>query len=230
MTVHEIQEAALAARTASQNAAKTTAAKESDFQRALSSSIDTGSASLDSIFEKAAATYHVDVNLLKAIAKQESNFRTDIVSKAGATGIMQLMPSTAKSLGVSDATDPEQNIMGGAKLISQLLKKYDNNTELALAAYNAGSGNVAKYNGIPPFQETQNYVRKVMGYYKQDITVPDTTVTTSRTAYGALHTAAVDSTTAPVQTKPQASLLASGNDTLFSYEDYLRFLDIYMKL
>lgn len=121
---------------------------------------------LQTYFQEASDKYEVDVALLESIAKAESNFRTDAKSSAGAAGVMQLMPSTAKGLGVSDSYDAQQNIMGGAKLISGLLKKYDGDTSLALAAYNAGSGNVAKYGGIPPFKETQNYVVKVLGYYK----------------------------------------------------------------
>lgn len=121
--------------------------------------------SLTSYFEEAADTYGVDVNLLKSIAKTESNFQADATSKAGAMGIMQLMPSTASSLGVTNAYDARENILGCAKYISQLLSQYGGDTSLALAAYNAGSGNVAKYGGIPPFTETQNYVTKVLGYY-----------------------------------------------------------------
>lgn len=126
--------------------------------------------SLDQIFEKAAETYDVPVSLLKAMAKVESNFNPKAVSHAGAKGVMQLMPATAKALGVNDAFDPEQNIMGGAKYISQMLERYDGNTKLALAAYNAGSGNVRKYGGIPPFKETQNYVKKVMNYAGESLT------------------------------------------------------------
>ncbi len=125
--------------------------------------------SMDDIFERASVQYDVPVSLLKAIAKAESNFNPKAQSHAGAQGVMQLMPATARSLGVTDPFDAEQNILGGAKYIGQMLKRYDGNTALALAAYNAGSGNVAKYNGIPPFKETQNYVRKVMAYAGQEL-------------------------------------------------------------
>lgn len=121
---------------------------------------------LESYFKEAAEKYNVDVNLLKAIAKAESNFNPNAVSSAGALGIMQLMPSTASSLGISNAYNAKANIMGGAQVIVANLKKYNGDVSLALAAYNAGSGNVDKYGGIPPFKETQNYVKKVMNYYK----------------------------------------------------------------
>lgn len=119
---------------------------------------------LYTIFEEAASMYGVSVNLLTAIARAESGFHADAVSSAGAVGIMQLMPATAASLGVTNSYDVRENIMGGAKLISQLLSKYNGNTSLALAAYNAGSSNVDSYGGIPPFTETQNYVKKVLSY------------------------------------------------------------------
>lgn len=119
---------------------------------------------LDQIFASASKKYDVPVNLLKAVAKAESNFNPKARSGAGARGIMQLMPATARSLGVADPFDAEQNIMGGAKYLSQMLRKFDGNTQLALAAYNAGPGNVLKYGGIPPFKETINYVKRVMGY------------------------------------------------------------------
>lgn len=118
----------------------------------------------DSIFQRAAEQYGVPVNLLKAVAKAESNYNPNAVSRCGALGVMQLMPSTAAGLGVSNPLDAEQNIMGGAKYLSDKLKQYDGSVELALAAYNAGSGNVAKYGGVPPFEETQNYISKVMDY------------------------------------------------------------------
>ena len=123
------------------------------------------SAQLDAIFNEAASKYGVDAKFLKAIAKCESDFSTECISHSGAMGIMQLMPQTAASLGVTNAYDPYQNIMGGARYISEKLTQYNGDKSLALAAYNAGSGNVAKYGGIPPFKETQNYVAKVMAYY-----------------------------------------------------------------
>lgn len=122
------------------------------------------STDMNEIFNRAAEEYHVPVNLLKAVAKAESGFDPDAVSGCGAQGVMQLMPSTARSLGVQNAFDAEQNIMGGAKYLSWMLDRYDGNPKLALAAYNAGSGNVAKYGGVPPFKETQNYVNRVLNY------------------------------------------------------------------
>lgn len=124
----------------------------------------TSPAELDPIFKQAADKYGIDEKLLKAVAKAESNFNPSVVSSAGAIGVMQLMPSTASSLGVANPYDARDNIMGGAKYLSRLLAKYNGNISLALAAYNAGSGNVEKYGGIPPFKETQNYVRKILGY------------------------------------------------------------------
>ena len=116
---------------------------------------------LDAYFCEAADTYNLSVDLLKAVAKQESNFQSNIVSSSGAVGIMQLMPSTAAYLGVTDSYDPYQNIMGGAKLLAQLSEHYQGDLSLTLAAYNAGSGAVDRYGGIPPFAETQNFVAKI---------------------------------------------------------------------
>lgn len=144
--------------------------ENTDFGDVLKSSLNKSGMDLDSIFEAASKKYNVPVNLLKAVAKAESNFNSHATSSCGAMGIMQLMPATAKSLGVTDAYNPEQNIMGGAKYLSQMLNQFNGNTELAVAAYNAGPGNVKKYDGIPPFKETQNYVAKVMGYCNSDIT------------------------------------------------------------
>lgn len=124
----------------------------------------TGKPEMESAFQKAADTYGLPVNLLKAVGKAESGFRSDAVSKSGAVGVMQLMPATARGLGVADPYNAEQNIMGGAKFLKNLLTRYEGDVELALAAYNAGPGNVDKYGGIPPFKETQSYVPKVLGY------------------------------------------------------------------
>ena len=131
--------------------------------RASSQAVNSPS-SLEGYFQQASNTYGVDINLLKAVAKQESGFKANVVSSAGAIGIMQLMPGTAAAMGVNDPYNAQENIMGGAKYLSQMLNKYNGNIALALAAYNAGSGNVDKYGGIPPFSETQNYVKKVLAY------------------------------------------------------------------
>ena len=146
-----------------------TAAVTSGSQTNATSSGNTSSSSstsLDAYFEEAAEKYNVDVKLLKAIAHAESNFNPNATSSSGAMGVMQLMPSTAKSLGITDAYNAYDNIMGGAKVIAEHLANYNGDVSLALAAYNAGSGNVAKYGGVPPFTETQNYIKKVLAYYE----------------------------------------------------------------
>lgn len=177
------------------------------------------SQSLDSIFQKAADTYQVPVNLLKAIGKQESNFDANAVSRCGAQGIMQLMPATATSLGVTNSFDAEQNIMGGAKYIAELLDKYDGNVSYALAAYNAGSNNVAKYGGIPPFKETQDYVVKVTNYMNQGVEVPNVTLASS------------SQTVATPQVVEQTSSETTNTEAFsFSYEDYLEFLLLFEKI
>jgi soluble lytic murein transglycosylase-like protein len=116
-----------------------------------------------SYFKEAAETYNVDEKLLRSFAFVESDFDPSCTSSAGAMGVMQLMPETATELGVDDPYDAYENITGGAKLISQLLEKYDGDISLTAAAYNAGSGAVAKAGGIPSY--TEAYVKKVLSYY-----------------------------------------------------------------
>ena len=190
-----------------------------------------GNNSLASIFQKAADTYGVSVSLLTAMAKQESNFQTNATSKSGAMGIMQLMPSTASYFGCTDPYDPEQNIMAGAKYISELLNKYNGDTSLALAAYNAGSGNVAKYGGIPPFKETQNYVAKITGYMQEGVTLPDgTAVAASANSNAAYNAGTVDNSLSVDQWDSlEQDALQDILDRFFNYDDYLRFLNMFMK-
>ena len=203
--------------------------KKSEFDAYLNQ-VEKKEVCLNDIFEKAADTYGVSVDLLKAIGYAESGFRPDATSHCGAQGIMQLMPATAKSLGVTDAYDPEQNIMGGAKYISSLLKKYNGNTSLALAAYNAGSGNVAKYGGIPPFKETQNYVVKVTKYMQQGVDA-DKKVVLNNSSYQQ----PVSSNTAankpyiPVFEKVDEEKVRDMEDLwdeIFSYDDYEMLLKL----
>jgi soluble lytic murein transglycosylase-like protein len=120
-----------------------------------------------SIIAAAARRYEVDPQLVNAVINQESGFQPNAVSKAGAMGLMQLMPETAKSLGVRDPFDPEQNVEGGTALLRGLLDRYHGQLDLALAAFNAGTGAVDKYGGVPPFAETQNYVRNIMASYRE---------------------------------------------------------------
>ena len=122
-------------------------------------------AQLGNIISNISAKYNVDEKLVNALIKQESGFNVNARSKTGAMGLMQLMPATAKSLGVKDPYNPIQNIEGGVKHLSGLLKRYNGNIILALAAYNAGGGAVDKYNGVPPYKETQNYVKAILANY-----------------------------------------------------------------
>ena len=133
----------------------------------------------EQIINQAATTHQVDPALIKAIIMAESKYNPKAVSKRGARGLMQLMPVTAKSLGVEDSFDPAANINGGVMYFKRLLDRFDGNVEFALAAYNAGSRNVRKYGGVPPFRQTRTYIHKVFKYqrqYKQEVEKDDKVV------------------------------------------------------
>lgn len=115
----------------------------------------------DDIIEEAAAEYELDANLIRAVMQAESAFHPYAVSRAGAEGLMQLMPELAGEMGVDNSFDPRENIMGGARYLKRLLDYHNGNIDLALASYNAGPGNVQRYGGIPPFRETRNYVKTI---------------------------------------------------------------------
>ena len=119
----------------------------------------------ESYIDKASDLYNVDKNLIKSVILAESAANEKAVSGAKAKGLMQLMDKTAQDLGVNNVFDPEQNIFGGTKYLAQMLRLYKGDVNLALASYNAGPQNVEKYNGVPPFEETKNYITRVLGYF-----------------------------------------------------------------
>jgi soluble lytic murein transglycosylase-like protein len=123
------------------------------------------SADIDTAIEEAAARHNVDPNLVRAVVKVESNFNPNAVSRKGAMGLMQLMPSTARQLKVTNPFDPGQNVDAGVRHLKQLLESYGGDIKLTLAAYNAGAGAVARSSGVPRYTETQNYVRRITNLY-----------------------------------------------------------------
>lgn len=152
---------------------------DKDFQSILDSSMvksspfdpeygeDVSKEEINGLIEAYSDKNGLDSDFVRAVVKQESGFNERATSHCGAAGLMQLMPGTAKGLGVKNPYDAEQNIAGGTKMLSNLLKTYGGNKELALAAYNAGGGAVKKYGGIPPYGETQRYVKNVLNIYNK---------------------------------------------------------------
>lgn len=199
---------------------------------------------LDDIFKRASEKYGVSYDFLVAVAKAESDFNPNCVSSAGAKGIMQIMPEEAKGLGIADVFDAEQNIMGSAKLLAAHLKKFDGDTTLAAAAYNAGSGRVRQYGGVPPFKETQNYVKKIAAYMKEGVRVPDRTVTVTpnklsgdvtKSQAGSGANAAVNSQANDLNAVPATDeelnqsmvTVGSGEQSVtMTYGAYLRYLEL----
>jgi hypothetical protein len=147
---------------------------------------------IDAAIEEAAARHNVDPNLVRAVVKVESNFNPNAVSRKGAMGLMQLMPSTARQLKVADPFDPAQNVDAGVRELKRLLENYGGDIKLTLAAYNAGAGAVARSSGVPHYAETQNYVRRITNLYYNGVSFEPTSVlrnpvTVQRDARGVLH-------------------------------------------
>lgn len=220
-----------------------TAAKTSSVSKSrTTSSSKSGETTLQDIFERAAQKYDISYDFLVAVAKAESDFNTKCVSSAGAQGIMQVMPEEQKGLGIKDPFDAEQNIMGAAKLLKAHLKKFNGDYTLAAAAYNAGSGAVKKYGGVPPYKETQNYVKKIKKYMEEGVTVPDKKVATSSQdstvgsgASAGATTETKESTTNTVEAKAATSAdlekvtvaIGTGESTItMTYGAYLKYLEM----
>ena len=180
-----------------------------------------GSSNLSDIYDKASITYGVPKDLLLAVTKAESEFDPNVTSKSGAMGLMQLMPETAAYFGVTDAYDPEQNVMAGANYLSQLLSKYNGNVTYAIAAYNAGSNNVDKYDGVPPFEETKSYVDKILSYLINGVKLPD-----------GLSMSGSMSTMSALGTGTDSSPVISFFDSIskiFGYDEYIDFMRMFLE-
>lgn len=140
--------------------------KKSYSRKRIAALQKSGNASYGKVIKSACKRYTVDPDLVRAVIKAESNFNPEAVSPKGAMGLMQLMPDTAREMGVSDPFNPVQNIHGGVGYLSRLLKNLNGDLSLALAAYNAGPERVRTYKGIPPFEETLSYINRVLDYYR----------------------------------------------------------------
>mgnify|MGYP004468552849 CR=1 FL=1 len=195
--------------------------------------------SLENIFGQAAAKFGINENFLKAVAKAESGFDTNAESYCGAQGIMQLMPFTSESYGVTDPFDARQNIYAGAQLLSELLDQYNGNATLALAAYNAGSGSVSRYGGVPPYDETVGYINRINDYLGGALSEDSRTVDNAEATDFSL-SGRVDVTDGNSQPDSKASVKVSDsqyvadvssdntNDSnILSYEDYMYVINTY---
>jgi len=147
---------------------------------AATSSAQPTELNIPELLARAGAEHHIDVQLLASVVKAESNFHVDAVSRAGARGLMQLMPGTAQDLGVKDITRADQNIAGGTAYLDSLLKMYKDDLRLALAAYNAGPAAVARYHGVPPYRETRAYVNRVINEFNKRMAASTATTVASR--------------------------------------------------
>lgn len=204
-------------------------------------SASSGGTTLKSLFKKASEKYDISYDFLVAVAKAESDFNTKCVSSAGAKGIMQIMPDECRELGVTDPFDAKQNIMASARLLKAHLEKFDGDFTLAAAAYNAGSGAVKKYGGVPPYKETQNYVKKIKKYMQEGVTVPDRTVSVEEENSGGGGSAgkdvnktkaaeeSFDTGKAASDSDWEQVMVAVGtgdNKVTMSYGAYLRYLEL----
>lgn len=225
----------------SSGAAQTAKSANTDTISKSASSAKSGTAQLKDIFQRAAEKYDISYDFLVAVAKAESDFNPKCVSSAGAQGIMQVMPEEQKGLGIKDPFDAEQNIMGAAKLLKAHLKKFNGDYTLAAAAYNAGSGRVQKYGGVPPFKETQNYVKKIQKFMKEGVTVPDKKVKTSAVGTAKESSSAVEKESTAESEKAVATGVAAtqadfdkitvavgtGDSAVtMSYGAYLKYLEV----
>ena len=172
-----------------------------------------GKTTLKNIFKRASEKYDISYDFLIAVAKAESDFNNKCVSSAGAKGIMQLMPDDCKEFGVTDPFNAEQNIMASAKLLKAHLKKFKGDYTLAAAAYNAGSGAVKKYGGVPPYTETQNYVKKIKKFMSEGVTVPNKKVSVKDTSKYTKSSGSTEKTGKTDTTKTSSVQIPAGFDT-----------------